>query len=314
MDIVGDREVWLTSFWGYSPESWGCIGFTEEVDRDAFLRKAPDGCLIAIYVTGNRARPDGIPMKGKVVGLMELSRKTGIVQDFISAEEVEFLRTEIENGKWRYSVQARRAWSFVPEEWLPVAEFAPTTYRPELGRHISRRCIRLTANEASRALGMNVVPRPLFRSGAPMAPELPMSALDAITFSQAGPVSQNPHVVAESEGPKRLYILRLVGNVDAMLGSVDAGGRDILKVGFSASPLSRRDTFQAALPGTGYRWEIVRANDRPWRNSQVAIAGEDAMKDAMRTAALGREFFLGSDADIERAWNAGQAAASRATK
>lgn len=33
---LGKRSVWLTSFWGFDPDKWGGVGFTQERDRAAY--------------------------------------------------------------------------------------------------------------------------------------------------------------------------------------------------------------------------------------------------------------------------------------
>lgn len=39
------REVWLTSFWGFDPSQWGCIGFADESKRNRFLNQSEPGTL-----------------------------------------------------------------------------------------------------------------------------------------------------------------------------------------------------------------------------------------------------------------------------
>ena len=59
-DEVGERKVWLKSFWGFSPETWGCIGFTQEYRRqhfvEEFLDRASPAGLVAIYVSTTAPR------------------------------------------------------------------------------------------------------------------------------------------------------------------------------------------------------------------------------------------------------------------
>jgi hypothetical protein len=127
--------------------------------------------------------------------------------------------------------------------------------------------------------------------------------------------------VGETDGPKHLYILELRGNIAQYLGrSADAvEGKAIIKVGFSKSPLSRRDQIQSAYPKGQFEWAVVRPitipEHAPYSNANVAIAGEDAMKQRLvneKAEVLGGEFFLADDWLVHSTWTAGTYAAERA--
>lgn len=81
--LPGGRQVWLTSFWGFDPASWGCIGFAEDNRRRRFLTNSQPGTLVAVYVTKNKGPAD---MRGKVVGILEVSHEVGHAQEFISGD------------------------------------------------------------------------------------------------------------------------------------------------------------------------------------------------------------------------------------
>lgn len=120
--------------------------------------------------------------------------------------------------------------------------------------------------------------------------------------------------MAEAEGPKHLYILRLEGNIDAFLGR-PADGQFVLKAGFSKSPDSRRDTFNKFLPKCAFRWAIQNSTHeeglRPYPTSTHAKAGENAMHVhlAEHGESLGGEFFLASGPTVEKAWAEAKASA-----
>lgn len=82
--LPGGRSVWLTSFWGFDPASWGCIGFADEWRRRAYVSKSRPGGLVAIYVTKNKG-PEN--MRGKVVGVLEVSHELGHAKEFISGDK-----------------------------------------------------------------------------------------------------------------------------------------------------------------------------------------------------------------------------------
>jgi hypothetical protein len=74
------------------------------------------------------------------------------------------------------------------------------------------------------------------------------------------PPAANPYWVGETDGPKHLYILELKGDIAVYLGRpVEAvDGKSIIKVGFSKSPLARRDQIQSAYPKGQFEWSVLR--------------------------------------------------------
>lgn len=110
--------------------------------------------------------------------------------------------------------------------------------------------------------------------------------------------------------PRQIYILKLVGNAGNFVG-YETGNQSIYKIGMSASPESRRQSFQKALPHGAYQWKTLRSNSNcgltAFPNYHIAKAGEDAMKLHLSKNAkwLGGEFYLASDEVIDRAWEIG---------
>lgn len=310
-----ERSLWLTSFWGFSPESWGCIGFTEEWMRERFLEQAVESILVAIYVTKGLGP---VEMRGRVIGLYEISRQKGHVNDFISDEQ----KKRIENnpsahGKWIYSLKATRAWRIVPEDWRPVAEVFHFSYKPGLARIIAARCIKTTVEEARALFAMTMEEVEVFGQ-APVVNRVMQPFENILKPSRAIRPPKEPYFVSETDGPKYLYVLRLEGDIASYLG-VDADqvkGKYIVKVGFSKSPLSRRNQIQSAYPAGAFKWEVLWPSpipeNPPYPNADIAIAGEDAMKERLRllkAKVLGGEFYLTDFNSIDIVWESGNKAA-----
>lgn len=113
--LPDDRAVWLTSFWGFVPAQWGCIGFSDKAKRDRFIRLTKPGVLVAIYVTKNKGDS---AERGKVVGIMEISHEAGHAEYFIAGDA--WAKKEADpdaRGKWLYALRATRAWRIAPEDW-----------------------------------------------------------------------------------------------------------------------------------------------------------------------------------------------------
>jgi hypothetical protein len=98
-------------------------------------------------------------------------------------------------------------------------------------------------------------------------------------------------------------------------------GKRIVKVGFSKSPMSRRDQIQSAYPAGSFKWQVLYPKeipvDPPYPNAEVSIAGEDAMKKRLQDGGcepLGGEFYLAEENFIGLAWGAGALASNNLMK
>ncbi|MCF6122069.1 hypothetical protein EN904_26900 [Mesorhizobium sp. M7A.F.Ca.CA.001.07.2.1] len=312
------RQVWLTSFWGFDPASWGCIGFADEARRARYLSNSKPGTLVAIYVTKGKG-PEN--MRGKVVGVLEISHEIGHAQEFISGDRwAEKERDQDSRGKWLYAVKATRAWRIVPEDWRRVEELFPQAYRGSNAELIGANGVPVSADEAAELYELDVYEVPVYGQTEPVDPTI-QTLESALSPSRAVRPASRPYWVGETNGPKHLYILRLVGNIGAYLGRRDDEVEDkhIIKVGFSKSPQARRDQIQSAYPRGAFHWEVFKPSPQPdtapYASAEIAIAGEDAMKKRLvedGAEVLGGEFFLADDNLIYRIWAAGSNAAKAA--
>lgn len=294
-------DVWLTSYYGFDPESWGLVTFTDQGDRANFIDQSVPGTLIVVYGTKDLKTGEA----GLILGVQQVSHVIGPSEKFIEPTRWE-IKQESKPDSWNYGVQCTRAWR-LPEEFRPlVDDFAPSTYTIDDARTIGRRGKRLTSREARKLLKLPLVEVPVY-NGRPVALLPPEEGEQALTPSRPGPVSQSPRLVREAEGPKHLYILNMRGELRHFIGEKQAGRR-IVKVGFSVSPDNRRMAFDAALPGNKISWEVHRSTFKdgkpPFPSSKHALAGEQAMKGHLQKCgrSLGGEFFLADDVAIEDAW------------
>lgn len=312
------RDVWLTSFWGFDPDDWGCIGFADENKRTRYLRNSTPGSLVAIYVTKGKG-PD--LMRGKVVGVLEISHEVGHARDFISGDRwAEKERDPDSRGKWLFAVRATRAWKIVPEDWKRVEDLMPLAYGSAHPEFIGSSGVVVSPEEAGALLQLDVFEVPVYGQAREVDATIQTLA-SALSPSRAVPPATAPYWVGETDGPKHLYILELSGDIAAYLGrpKADVEGRSIIKVGFSKSPLARRDQIQSAYPAGQFHWTVrlpkISTDPAPYPNASVAIVGEDAMKKRLvdsEAEVLGGEFFLADEWLILKTWSAGQYAAEQA--
>jgi hypothetical protein len=301
-------NVWLTSFYGFRPEEWGLLGFTDDTRRRSFIKSSKPGVLVVVYGAGEASKDE----LGKVIGVQQCSHQLGDAQSFISpavwaAKE----RDPKRKNKWNFAVKATRAWRVTVEKRVDVRKFAPQATASGAWQHIGARGEPLSRQEALNLLKLDLQEVDVYGEN-PIIGSLPRSAKQILAPSKAGPVSQTPFVVRESEGPKHLYILRLVGDTNAFLGD-EASGHIIVKAGFSSSPLTRCDDHNRALPECAFHWEVlwsgITSSYDPYPTSDHAKAGERAMQRvlciAKRGRSLGGEFFLAEPALVEEAWYEG---------
>jgi hypothetical protein len=301
-------DVWLTSFYGFTPELWGVLPFTLPGDRKHVLEHSRPGALFVIYATKDRPKD----IAGKVLGVYQISHHVGPAEGFADPELWQKVQSE-QPDQYLFGIECVRAWR-VPTELRPKVEaIAPETYSADWAQIIGRRGVPLTSLEAKRLLDLPLIEVPVFgRSGS--FDLLPAPGKEALKPSRPGPVSQSPYLSREAEGPKHLYILRLTGVIDPFVEEPLAG-REIVKVGFSVSPECRARAFNAAMPGDRFRWEIRRSTfaegRAPYPASGFALAGEQVMISHLKVQgrSLGGEFFLAAPDVIEAAWKAGKTAA-----
>ncbi|WP_375599631.1 hypothetical protein [Devosia sp. Naph2] len=310
-------NVWLTSFYGFRPEKWGFLGFTDEGRRRSFLDDSEPGALVVIYGAGKASKD----LWGKVIGIQQCSHQIGHARQFMSPNEWNAKERNSENaGKWNFAVKATRAWRVTPESRLDVEAFAPEATATKAWQHIGARGVKLSRQEALRILKLDLQEVDVYGEN-PIIASAVGAAKEVLAPSKAGPVSQNPFVTKESEGPKHLYILRLLGDTEAFLGK-PAHGRTIVKAGFSKSPQTRRDDHNRALPRCAFEWEVMysglASGFEAYPTSDHAKAGERKMQEILCRQpdgnSLGGEFFLADNALIEEAWQKGNITAKEYSK
>ncbi|MFL9828080.1 hypothetical protein [Rhodoplanes sp. SY1] len=310
-------NVWLTSFYGFRPEEWGLLGFTDEGRRRSFINGSKPGVLVVVYAAGQAPKED----LGKVIGIQQCSHQLGMSQQFMAPSAWASKERDAERAdKWNYAVKAMRAWRVTPESRMDVREFAPEATSTGAWQHIGARGVRLSRQEALNILKLDLQEVDVFGEN-PIIGSAPGSAKEILAPSKPGPVSQNAFVTRESEGPKHLYVLRLHGDTDAFLGE-PANGKMIVKAGFSRSPRTRCDDHNRTLPKCAFHWEILYSGPAsgydPFPSSDHAKAGERTMQGVLCSRSSGRslggEFFLADSDLVLEAWQKGNLAAKEYKK
>lgn len=315
-------DVWITYMYGFEPETWGFLGFTEGYDLQWFLERSRPGALVAVYVPDS---PNGTKeLRGKIAGFLEVGSRQGRGEDFMPGDAyAEKQRDPNQHDKWDYALQVTRAWQVEPGQEPEAEAFAPLTLGPSSGKGSKRQLIGRRGEpvhplELQKFKELLVVEVPVYLGRRSLdTGSAPLS--QKLEPSKAVPRTASPYTVDEDDGPKHLYILNLEGNLAHFLDTEedDVEGMMVIKVGYSKSPQLRCRAFNQAMPVCAFHWEIwkVEPGDPPYPNWQIAQVGEDAMKTSLiehEAKSLGREFFLCSSGAAYKAWRAGNTEAQKA--
>lgn len=315
-DFWTDRtSVLFTSLWGWSPETWGTIGWTGPRGRSRrtnLLNQLSDPFITVCYVTSNQTYTDP-SLKGKIAGFYLVSHEAGDRDEFTHPRH--HTRSP---AKWRHSLRAIRAFNYLPEYRLDALEYDPMLFEraravAAMGELVTDP-VRLAMLRDTPWIEVEVY------GGSGLADGHLADEVVSTGFVKAGPASHDGFVVASGTAaiPRRLYILELSGDTSAFLGRA-ADGQSIYKIGLSVSPDLRRQHFQKAMPRGAFEWRIWRSSLVTPEDSQfafeAAVAGEYAMKRLLAEQAehLNGEFYLATAEQIESAWSLGLASAASFT-
>lgn len=308
-DIWTDEtSVLFTSLWGWGPATWGTIGWSGQrglTRRANLMAQLSDPFITVCYVTSNKSDIDP-NLKGKIAGFYLVSHETGDRDEFTHP-----IHHGRDLSKWRHSIRALRAFSYLPEYRPRAMDIFPELSRK--ARHVASMGEVLTDPDLIKQL--RDIPCEEVDVYQPVAEQAAADNEPSRGMVRAGPASSGGYQVNSGSQnlPRDLYILRLNGDIGAYLGRPNET-RAIIKIGLSSSPDMRRQAFQKAMPLGAYRWVV----DRTLRSCGlalcpshgVAVQGEYAMKRHLAAHAewLGGEFYLAHEDDIEAAWQRGCAA------
>jgi hypothetical protein len=301
-------NVWLTTFYGWRPSVWGCVGFTAEHQAKTFRKETTEGVLFVIYGAKNNPRTPK-EMKGKVLGIYQLSHQYGISENYLSPIAIHENEQRGEKEKWKHAFKCVRAWEIVSDQRPDIEDFAPETYALGGHQHLGSQGRRLTRNEATRLLEYDWEEVTVYGGN-----EIIESFPAALSPSRAGPIGKRPSSsTKEPDGPREIYVLKLKGDMADFLGISEEklDSRWVIKAGLSKSPRSRLDAHNKALPNCAFEWDILKSTKRdgdPYipDGESAKIVEREFQKQLLKSPdadSLGGEFFLSHPDDIDNAWH-----------
>ena len=312
-------EAYITSFWGFSPSTWGCVGFSKEGRRDTIIRKTSDPFVMVIYVTENAGPPEQgeVDYRGKVAGFYLVSH-----EKVDRREATDKKHHDLEPEKWKYSLKAIKAYEISPQDRPSIREFEPSIYGDKTYRSISANggLLSKSAFKMLKSYSFREIPVYGAEAGSDfdvVSPSLGADDKSSKGYVTGGNVNGSGYYVApEGESEKELYLLKMEGDVDAFLVE-PAKGRNVYKVGLSMNPKSREKHFNRSMPEGRFSWKVVRSTkmdgDEPYPNFKIAEKGERAMKIYLSNNSkwLGGEFYLSTEEAVNKSWLKGKVEALR---
>lgn len=282
--LLSTPSVWITSFWGWQPENWGGVGFSNEGRPDKIAAVTSNPFIMVVYITETTPEKEYKHLAGKVVGYYELSHQRVMKEEIVSPH----VYNRADPAKWRHSFKALKAWTIL-EDFMPnIREFYPEIHNEGLAQSVSTWAAELPRENVEKLLKLpcrmvDVYPQ----YGAPRVHpvEIPSNGKGYVS---GGAQRRSGYEVDEPvDTAKELYLLKLSGDASSFLGK-NVEGKAIYKVGLSMSPKSRQVALNKSFPrlmgkkNTAFRWELFKTSTgsgyKKFPNFNTAEAAERKIK------------------------------------
>lgn len=113
------RSVYITSFWGWDPRTWGAVGFTDAGRCQSILQRTTNPFVMVASVTKNAPTAERA-IRGRITGFFLVSHIEGDRDEFTDP-----CHHPTSPQSWRYSLKALRAFDFLPQGRLTLADLGP---------------------------------------------------------------------------------------------------------------------------------------------------------------------------------------------
>ncbi|MDT0683080.1 GIY-YIG nuclease family protein [Roseicyclus sp. F158] len=288
------KRIRIRSFYGFSPEEDGYVGWSQEQARDAYLRKLNDGDLLMIY--GASTTETEKAQRSYVLGFVEIAATPIRDTDKASAVGQQIKRDKGWADRWTYAIPVKRAWR--TEEKVMIGRIAINSYRPEAGQALAVHGAELDDAEIAEALKIKVREVNVFGEDPVTDREAPVMPFGQVFKPSRGfPGSKGERTAIYEDGDTYLYLAVYDGDGHAFIGRKKSFGDTsvALKIGVSNDPKRRCEELNAGIPPAAKgRWTL-RVKSQPFPDMKSAEHAEALFKDqsGRHLESLGNEFFWG---------------------
>jgi hypothetical protein len=254
--------IYVTSAWGFAPESWASLGFSEKKYRDDLANALTEGDQVLIVGTDGE---ETYPLEqGRLLGLVTVARRPVQTIDLISREQRLSHQSRLERGKWKFGLPYLAAERFTADPLPATRQVLPRIYAQKLNRKIATGYERLSDNEAQAVLEQTRSPvEKIFSSNAIVESRRQTEWIDALRrLSKGPPPTFQERTQRLADGPAHTYIFEFHGDLGSLINkkSFEIGDRKLWKIGWSIDPVRRLKVINAYFPNPEHcGWKSFRS-------------------------------------------------------
>ncbi|MCC0808662.1 GIY-YIG nuclease family protein [Methylobacterium sp. W2] len=284
-------RVFITGMWGFDPAQEGYVGFTNVKTRDRLVADFEAGDFMLIV--GQKGKISDKNDVGRLLGIVELAPEPVLEPERMSPAHYKEKVAQHGAERWQFALPIKRAWVMGRE--IKASAILPQSYSRNVARAVGAGYRILTPDESARV--MNLPVRAVGVWGEPnWKPEQQNTGGEA---SFAASISRGPNPwfgstqVHRIDGETKLYLMQLVGNVDALFPRLKPtiSQRAVIKIGRSSDPRRREEELNCGFPPAAeVRWKLRHA--QPFKDANDAHAAEQQLLQDLdsRKCSIGKEF------------------------
>lgn len=300
------QQVFLTAVWGFEPEQWAAIGFTQAGNRDSLLREYRVGDFVAIFGTMGPETAEGD--RGKLLGLVQLAPKAIQTKHMVQPDLWQQKLADQGAKKWIAGLPMSKAWRFDPRVERSVRKLLPRFTDRKYNRTLASRYELLDQDEAAMviSLGKTEVDA-IYKSEEMIDQELRLSELEGMKARRNGPPPafvQSLRVMEDS--PAVVYGLVFKGDLKIALGKPphEIAKKFLFKIGWSVDSDQRCRQINTYMPDEQIMgWKPV-VDPLPCHSRTEAYLKEQSILRALNRHRHKGEMVLCTDDELRRVWNA----------
>lgn len=292
MTSVDLPRVWLTGFWGFSPEEDGVLGFTKKNDRARFLKDMGERQLVCVYgvVSPETAKSD----ERRLLGMLEVERTPIDSHSRMSPTSLRHAKEKGWQDKWRFAVPVRRAWRTNHNEHIDL--LFPNSYDKAKGLFIASFGTWLTPEDAERIFeGIPFFETSVWNEPPVVSPPQSGKLVSLWKPSNAVLPGFGTHSTTTEDKLHYLYLATVKASPHVLAPRPLRSGESIWKIGITGNPELRLKALNVSFPPAAQvGWSFYRTSKFPSR--KPAAEAETNFKqlavNKVADASLGKEFFL----------------------